>query len=209
MARTLLIQFKLNRHTAAEWAARTEIPLDGEPCWATDTHVLKIGDGSHTWNELAAANAGVTAHGALTELAYATAGHTGFSPATHTHRPARTPHGASINEVNWTANWRVIKRWSMADFYAGDFVIDVCRVTAGRAADGEWKVRVTATGIGGAADKTWDVTMAANVRTGSNAMAETVAFASYQEFSLSAMLSGDIGDDNPQDVDIELISHSA
>lgn len=84
MAR-FLIQFALNRHTAAEWAARTEIPLAGEPCWSTDTRVLKIGDGTNVWSALPAANAGVTDHAALTSLAYADSGHTGFAPTSHNH----------------------------------------------------------------------------------------------------------------------------
>ena len=100
MAKTILVQLALNRHTAAEWAARTEIPLKGEPCWSSDTHVLKIGDGEHTWNGLSAANAGVTAHGELTGLAYADAGHTGFAPTVHEHQtPWPTKTTAEMNAI--------------------------------------------------------------------------------------------------------------
>jgi len=65
VAKTILVQLALNRHTAAEWAARTEIPLKGEPCWSTDTHVLKIGDGASLWSGLTAVS-GTTDASALT-----------------------------------------------------------------------------------------------------------------------------------------------
>jgi hypothetical protein len=123
-------------------------------------------------------------------------------------RPARIPHSVGVNEVNWTGNWRVVKRWNMTDFYDDDFVLPICRVTCGRVADGEWKVRVTAVGIGGAPDKTWDVTMAAGELVGHTDILETVRLDSYHDFNISVMLSGDVGDDNPQDVDVELISYA-
>ena len=46
------VRLKLHRHTAAEWTASALVPLDGEPCWSTDTDVLKIGDGTNVWSAL-------------------------------------------------------------------------------------------------------------------------------------------------------------
>lgn len=53
---TTVIQttFKLRRGLAAVWAQKNPILAEGEPGWAMDTEVLKIGDGVHAWNELKA-----------------------------------------------------------------------------------------------------------------------------------------------------------
>ena len=84
---TRKVKLQIHRHTAAEWAGgyATEVLLDGQVGWSTDTHVLKIGDGVNVWSALATANAGATAHGSLTGLAYVDAGHTGFSPSHTSH----------------------------------------------------------------------------------------------------------------------------
>jgi hypothetical protein len=208
---TRKVKLLIHRHTAAEWAASTEVLMEGQPGWSTDTHVLKIGDGVSLWTDLPAitgGTSGTTDHAALTHLTYGDSGHTGFAPTVHTHAAqiVPVPHCAHAQEINYTGSWRVLKQWDMSDFHSVDYVVAVCRVTSGRAADGEWKVRVTATGIGGAPDLTWDVTMAAGVKVGSNTMAASVAVVSYHVFTISACLSGDIGDINPQDVDIELVS---
>lgn len=48
----LKFKFKLRRDTAANWASKNPIPLNGEPCLETDTGLRKIGNGSTTWNSL-------------------------------------------------------------------------------------------------------------------------------------------------------------
>jgi hypothetical protein len=53
--------------TAAEWAASDPIPGYREPCWSTDTHELRVGDGVTHWSALPVAFAGT--YVALTEQA--------------------------------------------------------------------------------------------------------------------------------------------
>ena len=51
------IQFR--RDTAEQWLLnKSFIPLEGEPCYDLDNHILKIGDGVHTYEELAPIQAG-------------------------------------------------------------------------------------------------------------------------------------------------------
>ena len=45
-------QFRLKRGTAEAWARNNPILATGEPGWATDSKVLKIGDGKTHWNDL-------------------------------------------------------------------------------------------------------------------------------------------------------------
>ena len=55
MATTVIkTTFKLRRGLSAVWAEKNPILAEGEPGWAIDTEVLKIGDGVRTWNELSA-----------------------------------------------------------------------------------------------------------------------------------------------------------
>jgi len=49
---------KLRRATAAAWAAQNPIPEQGEPCYETDTHVLRIGTGIDHYNDLSGFNSG-------------------------------------------------------------------------------------------------------------------------------------------------------
>lgn len=49
----MLIQ--LRKDTAANWSARNPVLASGEPGWATDSGVFKIGDGVTGWNALPAA----------------------------------------------------------------------------------------------------------------------------------------------------------
>lgn len=44
--------FQLKRGLAAAWEKANPILAAGEPGWTLDTHVLKIGDGTTTWNAL-------------------------------------------------------------------------------------------------------------------------------------------------------------
>jgi len=76
MATTHKVRITLNDKTAAEWAAWPSAPLMGEPCWATDTKVLKIGDGVTMWSSLPEVG-GATDHAALSNLDFPSAGHTG------------------------------------------------------------------------------------------------------------------------------------
>lgn len=48
------VQIQFRRGTAAEWASANPILAAGEPGVATNTGVLKIGDGATAWNSLAA-----------------------------------------------------------------------------------------------------------------------------------------------------------
>jgi hypothetical protein len=99
MGKVVLTQFMLNRRTAAEWAASTEVPLDGEPCWSTDTHVLKIGDGVNLWAALptVGATAG-TDHAALSNLDFPSAGHTGELDGDNLPAPTASKRGG-VKEV--------------------------------------------------------------------------------------------------------------
>ena len=45
-------QVRLKRGLAEAWARNNPILAKGEPGWATDTKVLKIGDGETHWNDL-------------------------------------------------------------------------------------------------------------------------------------------------------------
>lgn len=44
--------FQLKRGLASAWEKANPILAPGEPGWALDTHVLKIGDGVTAWNDL-------------------------------------------------------------------------------------------------------------------------------------------------------------
>ena len=45
-------QVRLKRGTAEAWSRNNPILERGEPGWATDSKVLKIGDGETHWNDL-------------------------------------------------------------------------------------------------------------------------------------------------------------
>lgn len=53
---TIKTTFKLRRGYAARWAEVNPILEEGEPGWALDTYILKIGDGVRAWNDLPAVN---------------------------------------------------------------------------------------------------------------------------------------------------------
>ena len=54
MAEVIKTTFKLRRGLAAAWEEVNPILAQGEPGWALDTQVLKIGDGVNAWNDLRA-----------------------------------------------------------------------------------------------------------------------------------------------------------
>ena len=54
MATVLNTTFKFKRGTAARWAELNLVLEQGEPGWAIDTYVLKIGDGVTPQNDLPA-----------------------------------------------------------------------------------------------------------------------------------------------------------
>lgn len=54
MTTTIKTTFKLKRGLLMRWEMTNPILEAGEPGWATDTFILKVGDGIHTWNELPA-----------------------------------------------------------------------------------------------------------------------------------------------------------
>lgn len=56
MATVIKTTFKLRRGYAAKWAEVNPVLAEGEPGWALDTRVLKIGDGITPWNALPAVN---------------------------------------------------------------------------------------------------------------------------------------------------------
>ena len=48
----MAVRIQLRRDTAANWASANPTPAAGEACFATDTGVLKIGDGVTAYNSL-------------------------------------------------------------------------------------------------------------------------------------------------------------
>ena len=46
--------FQWRHGTLAEWESSTYIPRVGEPCYATDAKILKVGDGTNRWSGLLA-----------------------------------------------------------------------------------------------------------------------------------------------------------
>lgn len=46
-------QTQIRHDTAQNWATRNPVLLVGELGYETDTHLLKIGDGTTAWNSLA------------------------------------------------------------------------------------------------------------------------------------------------------------
>ena len=49
---TTQVHLKIRRKTQAQWEASSEVPLEGEPCMATDSFQFKIGDGKNVWTAL-------------------------------------------------------------------------------------------------------------------------------------------------------------
>ena len=49
---TIKTTFKLRRAPQTEWERKNPILAEGEPGWATDVKILKIGDGTTPWNKL-------------------------------------------------------------------------------------------------------------------------------------------------------------
>lgn len=49
---TQQVHLKLRRKTQSQWEASVEVPLEGEPCMATDSFQFKIGDGKNVWTAL-------------------------------------------------------------------------------------------------------------------------------------------------------------
>ena len=47
------VRIKLRRDTSANWKTVNPVPVEGEPCFETDTGKLKIGDGINPYNSLA------------------------------------------------------------------------------------------------------------------------------------------------------------
>ena len=54
MATTIKTTFKFKRGLLMRWEETNPILSEGEPGWATDAYILKIGDGVHPWTELPA-----------------------------------------------------------------------------------------------------------------------------------------------------------
>jgi hypothetical protein len=69
-------RIKLRRDTAANWTSINPILASGEPGYETNSIKYKIGDGVTDWNSLPYFS---RAHDELTNLDYASAGHTGFA----------------------------------------------------------------------------------------------------------------------------------
>lgn len=73
MGRERIIQVR--RDTAANWAARNPVLLKGEPGFAVDTGVFRLGDGVTPWNGLSSTGSGAVEH------VWATQGVAGWTPA--------------------------------------------------------------------------------------------------------------------------------
>lgn len=54
MATTVKTTFQFKRGLLMRWEEKNPILSAGEPGWASDVHILKIGDGIHPWTELPA-----------------------------------------------------------------------------------------------------------------------------------------------------------
>lgn len=52
MATVIKTTFKLRRGLLSEWLSKDPILAEGEPGWASDANILKIGDGVKTWSQL-------------------------------------------------------------------------------------------------------------------------------------------------------------
>jgi hypothetical protein len=52
VANVIKTTFKLRRGILSDWISINPILAQGEPGWAMDAEILKIGDGVKTWNEL-------------------------------------------------------------------------------------------------------------------------------------------------------------
>lgn len=52
MSETIIATIRLRRGTAALWEERNPTPASGEPCYETDTGLVKIGNGTEDWNTL-------------------------------------------------------------------------------------------------------------------------------------------------------------
>jgi hypothetical protein len=59
-------QLQLRRGTTAQWTAADPIPAEGEACYATDTGILKIGDGLTAYSALTAISGGGGGGGGVT-----------------------------------------------------------------------------------------------------------------------------------------------
>lgn len=47
-----MARIMVRRGTSAKWSAKNPILEEGEPGYDTETHELKIGDGSSNWSDL-------------------------------------------------------------------------------------------------------------------------------------------------------------
>ena len=56
MANVIKTTFQLKRGIEQRWIEVNPILAQGEPGWAIDAHILKIGDGINPWNNLKAIN---------------------------------------------------------------------------------------------------------------------------------------------------------
>ena len=54
MANVVSTTIKLKRGLLMRWEEKNPILAEGEPGWASDVGILKIGDGIHPWTELPA-----------------------------------------------------------------------------------------------------------------------------------------------------------
>lgn len=54
--KTINVKFQIRRDTAANWASANPVLAAGEPAYAIDTGVQKIGDGVTAWSDLKPTN---------------------------------------------------------------------------------------------------------------------------------------------------------
>ena len=54
MMTTVKTTFQLKRGLLLRWETTNPVLAAGEPGWAMDAYILKVGDGIHPWNELPA-----------------------------------------------------------------------------------------------------------------------------------------------------------
>lgn len=74
-------QIKVRRDTAANWASANPIPAPGEPCYETDTGILKFGDGTTNYNSLSSISSGPGGSGGYTYIQSGTVDGAPVSPS--------------------------------------------------------------------------------------------------------------------------------
>ena len=99
MATVIKTTFKLRRGQLQEWESKNPILAAGEPGFALDANILKIGNGANTWTELPAINGGASISPDGSSITYDAAGSLivmGFESAMPGQIPIKDENGVLI-----------------------------------------------------------------------------------------------------------------